>query len=1559
MEEDTVIETGTTVVSNGFSEDIARYFKIFLETGLKDGLLPVRRITNRRLHGLQTSLLLDKYPQLHKNLYKNVVSGFSQETFVVSQNKYVTHTDDRASDVLARSTEALEDEQIEALTRSFAHAVEKYKLEYADSQDGFIKATQIALQELIASELLVPMLRSARTKISDERGASMQVQQGASQRLYGTFELAFQAIATQFYTENQSFETLHKALHAVLTTDAVKRTLREFLDEFATSDAYQDVYQLHRNNKALNTTELYVYFGEISFQGAVFPLFYSTVRTSHAYPSVTFAFENRICVNTKALDFVLQQYHRVMGVDAAFAEDIEKVITIDSRKRKDVVTKLQRIINTITEAFDIDKPLQLDSPTAQTASNAGVTLANKLRLVVFDAQNEAIISDYEELLSGANKTSTAFSTFAKSYIMDTPVRYVQEVAEEWDSRSITEKLIGNNGNNPLPLNDEQKQALLALNKPDCNVLVIDGPPGTGKSHFISGVVAQSYADGFSTLVLSDTPAALDSVQNKVTDLLAEVRDNGSYHNPILRLGRTDDELLEELEGQFIQKLQAYHQNYAKLQGELRATKNHKIQEAAETLTTLAQNAENVNLHEVEQTVNNEAKFGDRDWIQDEPVEEITSDLQQLHQAIQYIRKSEANYLLPYIETSQQKAIAEFLGIVREYEKANKNVHDRLPEFIVRYRKLLPEQKNKLQSSLSYIHSNYRQYIKMLTSDPITKRLDITDNSDYRTIAGKQVLLEKLVDIAHDTKRYLSHDKRRNEQLLLELISYETAPEEIIAAFNNYIDQVNTLKSKIFGFSGRTLVVENLTRQLKKSVPGFSLSEPEKRLDDLQLMVDLVEFTIEQLAQLGLELDYWKEVLHIVKQDKSHTQELQKIVANLVVPADFEFMANHRIYEADNLLANISLLQYANELNEVFRANPNLATLFGIKSIGQVLANPQAFSGRFNKLSTDLDDVKQLDDCKKTIKKFLKTYPAAARRLGVNYVNGNLDIIDDTFAESKTEDVKEYLAFKKKEQDITAYFREMISDNYTKTVTDLEQMAATQLSHSVDVKLMKYVETHAENFGAIRASLKTKQQIAPNLFNGLLQAFPTILADIRDYATYVPLRNNLFDVVIIDEASRVSIAEALPALLRAKKIIVLGDSKQFGNSHAAAVNASLNTMFRNKITSALTRSLRDTPADTKNVYIAKARDNFDVAKSVLDFCRPIANAELAFSKYFRSSPELISYTNKTFYGDKLKCLKARALPLKESLKFDVVSEENLDTQGVHSNNAEAKHILAALLDMKEAGYTGTIGVITPYYEQVALIQKYLDESVINDWFERRKLKVMTFDAAQGEERDYIFYSMVSDENQTAQYVFPAAGNVKPNSVSQQRLAVGFSRARSIVHFVLSRPANTYNDEIKNVLSHYQQLVGAGTPKKSASTTDILLAAESLLPQYFYATKFYKKYTDRARLVTQFSLGDLLKPLAPRYKHPSYKVDFMVAFDDERIIITYDEFKENFISGDKNIRDSYLTANEIYDQKQLEGYGYKFLRLNKFNLGVKPIETLDKLLGDAIKKSSWPRDNGFLK
>ena len=63
--------------------------------------------------------------------------------------------------------------------------------------------------------------------------------------------------------------------------------------------------------------------------------------------------------------------------------------------------------------------------------------------------------------------------------------------------------------------------------------------------------------------------------------------------------------------------------------------------------------------------------------------------------------------------------------------------------------------------------------------------------------------------------------------------------------------------------------------------------------------------------------------------------------------------------------------------------------------------------------------------------------------------------------------------------------------------------------------------------------------------------------IRDYAEFIPLEHGLFDLVIIDEASQVSIAQALPAIVRAKKVLVLGDRSQFGNVKTSNASKEVN------------------------------------------------------------------------------------------------------------------------------------------------------------------------------------------------------------------------------------------------------------------------------------------------------------------------------------------------------------------------------------------------------------------
>jgi very-short-patch-repair endonuclease len=135
-------------------------------------------------------------------------------------------------------------------------------------------------------------------------------------------------------------------------------------------------------------------------------------------------------------------------------------------------------------------------------------------------------------------------------------------------------------------------------------------------------------------------------------------------------------------------------------------------------------------------------------------------------------------------------------------------------------------------------------------------------------------------------------------------------------------------------------------------------------------------------------------------------------------------------------------------------------------------------------------------------------------------------------------------------------------------------------------------------------------------------------------------------------------------------------------------------------------------------------------------------------------------------------------------------------------------------------------------------------------------------------------------------------------------------------------------------------------------------EQKVLQWIQETNFFKANIKGIELQAQFPLGEYIQQLDKRYSHPSYVADFLLVFTDEenkshKIIIEYDGFEYHFenhgLVNEFNY-DQYYTGDHVYREMVLESYGYKFLRINRFNVGKDPIETLDLRLGALVKKKS---------
>ena len=563
----------------------------------------------------------------------------------------------------------------------------------------------------------------------------------------------------------------------------------------------------------------------------------------------------------------------------------------------------------------------------------------------------------------------------------------------------------------------------------------------------------------------------------------------------------------------------------------------------------------------------------------------------------------------------------------------------------------------------------------------------------------------------------------------------------------------------------------------------------------------------------------------------------------------------------------------------------------------------------------------------------------------------------SFRDSQFESTREYARFLLMAMRFAAGFQTLMFEfgtlpemDFVASRTRIEQLYSTQMASEIDSRFLTFVQEHKAEAKSLGAVIKARQKFPEDRFDLLRSAFPVIIASIREFAEYMPLMPALFDIVVIDEASQVSIAQAFPAILRAKKLVVLGDNKQFSNVKSSQASNELNQQSLSEINRLFTKRV------TKDAGRLQRLAMFDVKKSVLEFVDYCANYKTMLRKHFRGYLELISFSSQYFYGGTLQAVKIRGCPIEDVIEFVRVDAE---PEEENVNLAEGDYILGQLRILADQPKPLSVGVITPFRQQQIALQKLFSADIRGAEFESKlRLKVMTFDSCQGEERGIIFYSLVASEHSDRlSWIFPvsleqADADVQ-DKLRMQRLNVGFSRAQEKMCFVLSKPIEEFRGSIGRVLHHYQSILSAKAIA-TADQTDKTSPMERQVLEWLKATPLFQLHGQSIELIAQFPVGDYLRQLDPTYVHPSWKADFLLSVPTKsgrpvQIIIEYDGFEFHFSDHEKvhaGNFDQYMSHSDVERQKVLESYGYKFLRLNRFNIGANPVATLSSRIEKLV-------------
>jgi primosomal protein N' len=75
---------------------------------------------------------------------------------------------------------------------------------------------------------------------------------------------------------------------------------------------------------------------------------------------------------------------------------------------------------------------------------------------------------------------------------------------------------------PLPYNDDQIEIVRRPEQNNVSGVVVQAPPGTGKTHTIANIVAHYMATGRRVLVSAREPEALSAIQNKLPESIRDL-----------------------------------------------------------------------------------------------------------------------------------------------------------------------------------------------------------------------------------------------------------------------------------------------------------------------------------------------------------------------------------------------------------------------------------------------------------------------------------------------------------------------------------------------------------------------------------------------------------------------------------------------------------------------------------------------------------------------------------------------------------------------------------------------------------------------------------------------------------------------------------------------------------------------------------------------------------------------------------------------------------------------------------------------------------------------------
>lgn len=858
-----------------------------------------------------------------------------------------------------------------------------------------------------------------------------------------------------------------------------------------------------------------------------------------------------------------------------------------------------------------------------------------------------------------------------------------------------------NGIYVTPLNQQQLRAIQSVRSEP--IVVVTGPPGTGKSQLVLNLITEAFLKGEKVLFASRNNRAVDVVMNR---LQIELQFQGA-----VRTGNTTNR--EKAAMQMRAALNQVGTEGSK--GSLKATQD--LYFATRKRALLAQDQ----LNQVRR-LNGLLLSYHQD--RDQYLEFLPRELRKVvEETVPGYQASEAESMQSTLSSLLEQALKikdEKLHLENKLFQIEREGSANYP--LVSEIHHLEDQWGSFGGG--FIHSQSYETIESLIShiEGWFNLIDTIEKKDQFLLVGEKL---KQLTVA------LSEKRNAIPQALLaqdEVIANHFSKEEI----KEFISHSQKLEKRFSKFASGTISIWK--RLLNWITRGALL---KKEVLSLELFHKQIDLPIPNLDGVGAE------VCAVLASELNGLLSAAALVKDLTSARSESDVLSQSLQELEESLSP-SICDDIKKIRRFDFDNLNLRTDLK-KILDQLKAlqnNADELTARINsKLDGNEDQFRMLGELKNsrtgTDKRLWHLNIPAAPDVIIQHLTKWHNLVSFWSADASSKHIEGLLAELPSEKEALANLKssqdEMLQlSGEIMRATWLER--AQEASNEVLQKVYDYVAAVEElTRGYNPETYYYYKDVEKANLSAAVQIFPIWATTNLTAKTNFPLIDGFFDLVIIDEASQCDFPSALPLLFRGQKIVIIGDPNQLRHVATLSKDADQELASRHGV------GFDSYSYNTHSLYDIAQRSSGSHPGALL------------LNEHYRSDARIINFSNQEFYNNELiirTVLSQRNIRKTFLNQFGGMFWLQVEGQAEYPHggslyNQDELACIQRLLPLLIEGLAkhelrhSNIGIVTPYREQEERIQKWINDHYGNTG----RITVGTAHKFQGDEKDIMIFSPV--------------------------------------------------------------------------------------------------------------------------------------------------------------------------------------------------------------------------